>query len=152
MHHSSLFTSTVTGKRYKIFCNVHCKSANVIYLLHCPICGLQYVGESKQPFHKRLNGHRSNLTKKPLLPVSQHFRFSNRCLEDFNKMQIFIVEQNTIWSDLQRVKREGFRIKNSMFYIHTKLIKNVKFFLFCIVSYYNVSDHPTDPLPKSFYF
>jgi hypothetical protein len=27
------------------------------------ICGLQYVGESKQPFHKRLNGHRSDLTK-----------------------------------------------------------------------------------------
>lgn len=111
MHHSSSFTSTVTGKRYKIFCNVHCKSANVIYLLHCPICGLQYVGESKQPFHKRLNGHRSDLTKKPLLPVSQHFRLPNHCLDDFNKMKIFIVEQNTIWSDLQRVKREGFWIK-----------------------------------------
>ena len=32
MHRSSLFTSTVTEKRYKIFCNVRYKSANVIFV------------------------------------------------------------------------------------------------------------------------
>jgi hypothetical protein len=34
------------------------------------VCGSQYVGESVQPFNKRMNGHRSDLTKKALLPVS----------------------------------------------------------------------------------
>jgi hypothetical protein len=33
--------------------------------LDCHVCGSQYVGE--------MNGHRSDLTKKTLLPVSQHF-------------------------------------------------------------------------------
>jgi hypothetical protein len=54
-------------------CNVNCKTPNVVYLLDCHVCGSQYVGESVQPFNKRMNGHRSDLTKKTLLPVSQHF-------------------------------------------------------------------------------
>jgi hypothetical protein len=31
MQHSSSHTSKVTGKQYKIFCTINCKSANVIY-------------------------------------------------------------------------------------------------------------------------
>jgi hypothetical protein len=40
---------------YKIFCNVNCKTPNVVYLLGCHVCGSQYVGESVQPFNKRMN-------------------------------------------------------------------------------------------------
>ena len=65
-----IYTSKVTGKQYKTFCTVNCKSANIIYILECSVCGLQYVGESKQPFHKRLNGHRSDLTKMSFRHVS----------------------------------------------------------------------------------
>ena len=113
MQRSSLYTSKVTGKQYKIFCTVNCKSANIIYILECFVCCLQYVGESKQPFHKRLNGHRSDLTKKPFLPVSQHFGLSDHSLEDFNKlkilnrMKILVIEQNCLWSE----NRERFWIK-----------------------------------------
>jgi hypothetical protein len=60
-------------QKLSLFCNVNCKSPNVVYLLECHVCGSQYVGESVQPFNKRMNGHRSDLTKKTLLPVSQHF-------------------------------------------------------------------------------
>ena len=35
MQHSSSYTSKITGKQYKIFCTVNCKSANVIYILEC---------------------------------------------------------------------------------------------------------------------
>ena len=108
MQHSSSYTSKVTGKQYKkIFCTVNCKSANVIYILECSVCGLQYVGESKQPFHKRLNGHK----KKPFLPVSQQFGLSDDSLEDFNTMKILVIEQNCLWSDFQRENRERFWIK-----------------------------------------
>ena len=94
-----------------IFCTVNCKNANVIYILECSVCGLQYVGESKQPFHKRLNKQRSDLAKKPFLPVSQHFGLSDHSLEYFNRMKILVIEQNCLWSDLQRENRERFRIK-----------------------------------------
>jgi hypothetical protein len=42
--------SKTTGKKNKIFCNVNCKTPNVVYLLDCHVCGSQYVGESVQPF------------------------------------------------------------------------------------------------------
>ena len=73
LQHTQVFHSKTTGKEYKLFCNVNCKTPNVVYLLDCHVCGSQYVGESVQPFNKRMNGHRSDLTKKTLLPVSQHF-------------------------------------------------------------------------------
>jgi hypothetical protein len=31
-----------------IYCNANCKTENIIYLLECSICGLQYIGETKQ--------------------------------------------------------------------------------------------------------
>jgi hypothetical protein len=50
---------------------LYCKTPNVVYLHDCHVCGSQCVGESVQPFNKRMNGHRSDHTKKTLLPVSQ---------------------------------------------------------------------------------
>ena len=125
MQHSSSYTNKVTGKQYKIFCTVNCKSANIINIIECSVCGLQYVGESKQPFHKHLNGHRSDLTKKLFLPVSQHFGLSDHSLVDFNRMKILVIEQNCLWSD--------FGLKNSVFYIRTVLTENNRFL--CIFSF-----------------
>ena len=42
LQHAQAFHSKTTGKEYKIFCNVNCKTPNVVYLL---VCGSQYVGE-----------------------------------------------------------------------------------------------------------
>ena len=111
MQYSSSHTGNVTRKQYKIFCTVNCKSAHIISILECSVCGLQYVGESKQPFHKRLNGHMSDLTKKSYLPVSQHFGLSDHSLEDFNRMKILVIEHNCLWSDIRRENRERFWIK-----------------------------------------
>ena len=36
-----------------------CHSQNLIYLLTCSSCNLQYVGETTQPLHKRINIHRT---------------------------------------------------------------------------------------------
>ena len=37
-----------------------CKTNNVIYLITCTKCSLQYVGKTETPLHKRMNGHRSS--------------------------------------------------------------------------------------------
>jgi hypothetical protein len=113
MQHSSSYTSKVIRKQYNIFCSVNCKSANIIYISECLVFGLQYVGESKQPFHKRLNEQRSDLTKKSFLPVSRHFRLYDQSLEDFNRMKILVIEQNCL-----RIGK-GFGLKNSVFHNRT---------------------------------
>ena len=53
----------------------------------------------------------SDLTKKPFLPVSQHFGLSDYSVEEFNRMKILVIEQNCLWSDFQRENRERFWIK-----------------------------------------
>ena len=83
LQHAQVFHRKTTGKEYQTFCNVNCKTPNVVYLLVCHVSGSQYVGESVQPFNKRMNGHRSDLTKKTLFPVSQHFVSPGLSLDDF---------------------------------------------------------------------
>ena len=56
LQHTQAFHSKTTGKECKIFCNINCKTPNVVYLLDCHVCGSQYVGESVQPFNKRMYG------------------------------------------------------------------------------------------------
>ena len=106
LQQTQVFHSKTTGKEYKIFCNVNCKTPNVVYLLDCHVCGSQYVGESVQPFNKRMNGHRSDLTKKTLLPVSQHFVSPGHSLDDHVRSKIYIIDHNPSWKENQRYKRE----------------------------------------------
>jgi hypothetical protein len=45
MQHSSSYPNKVTGKQYNIFCTVNC--VNIIYIIECSVCGLQYVRGDK---------------------------------------------------------------------------------------------------------
>ena len=69
------FSSHTTGKVFKVnFCG-SCQSFNVIYLIMCRRCGLQYVGEwTGQPLYMRINGHRYIVHwRTEESPVMQHF-------------------------------------------------------------------------------
>jgi hypothetical protein len=133
MQHSSSYTSKVTGKQYNICCTVNCKSANIIYILECSVCGLQYVGESKQPFHKRLNGHRSDLTKSHFFlwaSTSDCLTTVSRILTEWKSSSL----NRTVCGVIFNVRiGKDFGLKNSVFYIRTVLTENNRFL--CIFSF-----------------
>ena len=59
---SHFFRSTITGRVYHIDSELlTCKSRNLIYLLTCLDCHLQYIGETRQELHNRISGHRSSV-------------------------------------------------------------------------------------------
>ena len=102
---------------HNILCNVKCKTPNVVYLLDCHVCGSQYVGESVQPFNKRMNGHRSDHTKKTPLPVSQHFVSPWHSLDDLGRSKIYIIDHNP--SEVRkRIKDKKERVFGSASYEH----------------------------------
>ena len=71
------FKSNVTNVSYNIYHKTNCKSRNIINLLECTTCALQYVGKSEWPFNLRLNNYRHRIKSTDfdkLLPVEQHFR------------------------------------------------------------------------------
>ena len=65
---TNTFKSYRTGKMFKIFHQLNCKSSHLIYLLQCQTCQPQYVGKSEISFNIRLNNHwKDSKTKNPLL-------------------------------------------------------------------------------------
>ena len=54
------FTSNLTAKTYytKSFDPLDCSTKNVIYGIECTLCGLLYVGETRQTLRSRMNQHR----------------------------------------------------------------------------------------------
>ena len=98
---------------------------NVVYLLDCHVCGSQCVGEGVQPFNKRMNGHRSDLTKKTLLPVSQTL-----CRRDTHWMTMSdpkFISLTTIKVG-KRIKDIQERVVGSASYKHNQKGLNLVFF------------------------
>ena len=54
------FTSNLTGKTNytKSLDPLDCSTKNVIYGIECTLCGLLYVGETRQSLQSRMNQHR----------------------------------------------------------------------------------------------
>ena len=69
------FASSMTGEHFKLKLRASCKTTNVIYLIQCRRCGLQYVGETGQPLHSRMNSHRFDIAHGHIdeSPVAAHF-------------------------------------------------------------------------------
>ena len=63
LNESHFVVSSVTGRVHHIPINeeVSCKASNLIYLLTCNSCKIQYTGETVQQLNERTQGHRGPL-------------------------------------------------------------------------------------------
>ena len=55
------FRSKTNGKEFSINYNLNCNSKNVVYIITCKICGIQYVGSTTSTFRFRFNNHRNRI-------------------------------------------------------------------------------------------
>ena len=55
---------------------VNCQSENVIYLISCTTCGVQYVGQTRNRIMQRFQGHYHHIKTNNDTTVAQHF---NKC-------------------------------------------------------------------------
>ena len=102
------FVSTTTGCSYHVRATATCKTRNVIYLIQCRKCKLQYVGETQNPLHIRLNGHRSDIRNKKLeKPVAAHFNTPGHSI---NNLSIMVIERMKNEDPDLRKKRESYWI------------------------------------------
>src|SRR6267154_1090133 len=62
------FKSSTYSKVFNIKANCNCSTSDIIYLITCKLCNIQYVGESGQNLRDRINNHKSKIrTYKKLL-------------------------------------------------------------------------------------
>ena len=55
------FTSSKTGRQYKITRHYTCESTHVIYLAQCTLCNVDYIGQTTRQMRKRHLGHRAEV-------------------------------------------------------------------------------------------
>ena len=69
------FTSNLTGKTYytKSFEPLDCSTKNVIYGIECTLCGLLYVGETRQTLRSRMSQHRYDAKDPKYRILYNHF-------------------------------------------------------------------------------
>ena len=63
---------------------ITCELSNVIYIINCNQCGLQYTGETKRPIRNRMYEHYSSVQKfqaDKATPVSRHFTQKNHSVK-----------------------------------------------------------------------
>ena len=104
---SDSFKSHSTGAHHKIRGHITCSTYNIIYLISCRICGIQYIGETKNSLKKRFYGHRSTVkTHKLDTPVGQHFNLPNHSISDMilqgiealaNRRESVRISREKIW-------------------------------------------------------
>ena len=100
------FSSHTTGQFFKVKFRTSCKSSNIVYLITCRRCGLQYVGETSQPLHARINGHRFDITHRrtDVSPVADHFNSGAHSESD---MTVMVIELSSSRDPCLRKVKEG---------------------------------------------
>ena len=68
-------SSHSTGEMFEVRVRASCKSSNIISLNICRRCGKQYLGETGQELHCRINNHHHDITywRTEDSPVTEHF-------------------------------------------------------------------------------
>ena len=83
------FRSTTTGEEFRVKATADCRTSNVVYLIECTRCSIQYVGETGNALRVRLTGHRSDINHlRSDLPVAKHFNLLDHSLKDLSIMVI----------------------------------------------------------------
>jgi len=70
---STRFTSSTFGSSHHVTGHMTCRTKNIIYLITCTKCNIQYVGETGRCLSERLTDHRSNIKNKNKTPIAIHF-------------------------------------------------------------------------------
>ena len=89
-----------------------CNTKNLIYMVQCNRCHLQYIGETKRRLKDRFNEHRrtvdkTNISSKPTT-VSEHFlSHPNHCHTDMQLIPLEVIHSSR---DSIRKARESFLI------------------------------------------
>jgi hypothetical protein len=82
------FSSSTFGSTHHVTGSMNCKTNNIIYLITCTKCNIQYVGETGRCLSERLTDHRSNIKSKKITPIAIHFNTPGHALGDLKALAI----------------------------------------------------------------
>ena len=72
LYKTSKIKSHSNGKIFTCMTKVNCKSSNLIYVIMCKTCGIQYVGQTKNRLLTRFQGHFNDIAHDRDTTVARH--------------------------------------------------------------------------------
>jgi hypothetical protein len=103
LKNSFTFHSTYYNRYYNFQSSCNCGSSDVIYLITCTKCDIQYVGETGQKLRDRMNNHKSTIRTKKPTPIAIHFNSVGHTSENLSVVPIEQLKTNNF---LHRRARE----------------------------------------------
>lgn len=77
-------TSTHSTFTWNIRGSYDFSTPNVCYLLHCKLCGEQYVGKTGLASRLRFNNHKRHANTEPRFALSKHMRLDKHTINDIS--------------------------------------------------------------------
>jgi hypothetical protein len=103
--HSNNFHSSTYNKAFSFPQAMDCQTSNIVYLITCTKCSIQYVGETKNSLRTRLNQHRHDVHVNFNTPIGIHFNSLHHTIKN---LQIAPIEQLNNCDVNHRRIREAF--------------------------------------------
>ena len=130
------YTFFSTGETRSIKSNLTCETKNLIYMIQCNRCNLQYIGETKRRLKDRFNEHRRTIdnpnTKSKPTTAAEHFLTAPN--HTANDMQLIPIEKVFSNRDSVRKAREAFLIsKGKTLLPHGLNIREEPYYLFSLL-------------------
>ena len=76
---------------------INCKSTNIVYMISCNICGIQYIGETVQALYSRMSQHRTTAKtgRSGNFRIREHYHQQKRCkwVKDKAQFAIYVLEK-----------------------------------------------------------
>lgn len=98
------FQSSSNKRNFKIGNKFTCKSSNLVYLITCKKCNLQYVGQTGRTLADRINDHLSSIRTKKTKPIALHFNLPDHSITDFTITAIEKIPDNNNALNLRLLK------------------------------------------------
>jgi hypothetical protein len=115
----TMYRSAKTNREYKIKRHYTCEKTHILYLAHCSLCNMDYVGQSTRSMRARHLGHRGEIRSgadglgRHFLAHGQGFDlksdevFEDKVMKYFHLTIIASVEANKPWTQTRLDELEG---------------------------------------------
>lgn len=77
------FSNMITGRNYAIRSRINCRTRNLVYLVSCTKCNIQYVGQTSRELGTRAIEHISAIRRHTDTPVAIHFNLPDHQINHF---------------------------------------------------------------------
>ena len=103
---STHFYNIQNNTQIKIENTIYCKSSNIIYLISCTKCNVQYIGETARTLRERMNDHRSAINKRKNTPIGLHFNTPGHSYLNMRVVPIELINNKTNPTNARKIREK----------------------------------------------